>query len=130
MIGSTRRRTGVAAGALALLVALSGCALVHPGHGHGQQGAPKPRKPVSLEVQNQDFNDADIFTVIAGESTQLGTVTGETTGHFTFPWTIQDVSLAIHLIGGGGYMTRSIAVDPGDSLLLILQPGMYRLGTQ
>lgn len=121
-----RRRTGVLLLQIALLSTLSGCALLGARHG---KNAPQRPEPISLEVDNQNFYDAVIYSLIGGQRARLGTVTGETKAHFKLPWTPQDVAMAIHLIGAGTTVTRSVTVYPGDKLLLILQPDMHRFTT-
>lgn len=123
-----RRASGSGGGAASLVVALgvvvslglTSCALRH---GHSLNPGER-QSPVSIEVDNQDFNDAVIYTLIGGTRMRLGTVTGEGERHFTIPWTPLAVGMQIHLIGGGTYDTEAVSVQPGDRLKVIVMPGL------
>lgn len=123
------RSAGVGVGVvvgLVLALGLSACALAGR---HGRQGTPERPAPITLEVDNQNFYDADVYTVIGGQRMRLGTVTGESKAHFTFPWTPQDVGMQVHLVGVGTYNSDTMQVYPGDRLVLVLMPDMHtRIG--
>ena len=80
--------------------------------------------PVSVEVDNQAFHDAEIYKLIGGARTRLGTVTGEAERRFTFPWTPLAVAMEVHVIGGSTYDTSTFSVQPGDRLSLVVMPGI------
>jgi hypothetical protein len=124
MEGSRRhRRPGLlAAGALISVMALSGCML----HRHAK-AVPQRADPVAIEIENQDFYDADVYALVGGVRLRLGMVTGETNGTFHFPWTPREIRMEVHLIGAGSYVTEPIYADPGDQLQLILQPDLHQL---
>lgn len=118
------RGTGIGAVALGLVLVLSLSACVVPGRQGRQPGLRRPA-PISLDVDNQNFYDADVYALIGGQRIRLGMVTGEQKASFTFPWTPQNVSMEIHLIGGGTYRTDTLAVYPDDRLQLIIMPDLH-----
>lgn len=103
---------------LTLSVALTACAQPHGPSPHEQPAR------VSIEVDNQDFHDVVMYTLISGMRTRLGTVTGEGTGHFSIPWSPGDVGMEIHVIGGSTYDTDTLPVHPGDRLKVVVMPGV------
>ncbi len=125
-----RRASGAIGGRVSLMVAwgvavsmgLTACAQPHgPDQGPSPNGRPAP---VAIEVDNQAFHDVDIYTLIDGMRSRLGTVTGHETGHFTIPWTPRDVGMQVHVIGGGTYDTDTMPVHPGDRLRVVVMPGL------
>lgn len=109
-------------GALVAVLALSGCMV----HRHAKTLPQRP-DPIAVEIQNQDFYDADVYALLGGARLRLGTVTGETNGTFHFPWTPQEIRMEVHLIGVGSFVTGGIYADPGDQLQLLLQPDLHQL---
>ncbi len=114
--GSGASRVGALA--LAASLGLSACVPRH------RAGLEERMAPVSVEVDNQAFHDAEIYTLIGGARTRLGTVTGEAERRFTFPWTPLAVAMEVHVIGGSTYDTSTFSVQPGDRLSLVVMPGI------
>lgn len=109
--------------ALLLLSALGGCA--------GQKGAdaeagPQSPAEVTIEVENQNFNDARIYLLLYGERTRLGQVPGHSTRTFSFALPPDDVRIEVSFIGGGGFVTEPMPVMLGDELVLQIQPDAHR----
>ncbi len=128
-MGRRDRRTGETHGGrarlvvtlgLAMSVGLTACA---PPRGPAPSPAGRPA-PVSIDVDNQAFADADIYSLIGGMRTRLGTVTGSGQGRFAIPWTPRNVGMEIRVIGGGRYDTQTLPVHPGGRLKLIVMPGL------
>jgi hypothetical protein len=79
-----------------------------------------PASDVGLDVRNQNFLDVDVFSIVDGISTRLGTVTGNGSRHFLLDGAIgsRDFSLIAVPIGGTGRAsTGSVAVGPGQSVV-------------
>lgn len=85
------------------------------------------RGEVSITVENQNFYDANVYALLGTERRRLGSVTGNQTATFTFPWTPQPVRMQVDFIGADGFVTESIPVNPGDDLELLIQAGSHRL---
>ena len=116
---------------VAKLLAVGGLAIVSAACGAGQAGVegqePGLAREVTIEVENQDFNDARIYLVEFGRRTRLGTVPGNSTRVFRFHSVPQQVRFRIDFIGGGEFTTTGIEVSPGDELMLTVTAAAHRL---
>lgn len=87
-----------------------------------QEGSASSRE-IQVRVQNQNFNDATIWAVWEGGGRdRLGTVTGNSTQTFTTRHRSNVVRFEVDFLAGGGYMSESIPVGPGERLELRLRP--------
>jgi hypothetical protein len=116
----------------AKLLAVSALALMNAACGAPQAGGEGPAeagpaREVTIEVENQNFNDARIYLVEFGRRTRLGSVPGNTTRVFRFRSVPQQVRFRIDFIGGGELSTTGIEVSPGDELVLIVTSTSHRL---
>jgi hypothetical protein len=69
--------------------------------------------PIVIEVQNLNFNDANIWTVRSGQRVRLGRVTGKTDKTFRIGWNVAvPIRFDIDITGGRSCATASIGVDP------------------
>ena len=111
--------------ALVLLLALglSACASSQQAGEPSFSGAP-PDDEIRVEVQNFNFADATIWALVqGGRRIRLGTVTGKTDSVFTLDWDFSlPLRMQIDLVAGGRCVTEELGVDPGDILLLQIQP--------
>jgi len=107
---------------LLLALALPGCATTSGGD-TPFDGAPQDRQ-VRIEVQNLNFADATVWALVQrGQRIRLGTVGGKSDSVFTVPWEFSlPLQLEIDLVAGGRCTTRELQVDPGDSLLMQIEP--------
>lgn len=105
----------VALASLLFSFAVGGCH--HGGFSNapaGTQGA------VSLNVQNQNFYDMDLYVVSEGLATRIGDVTGNSTGHFVldpsfFP--TNEIRIIATPVGGNGRASSGpLNVGPGQSI--------------
>jgi hypothetical protein len=79
-----------------------------------------PASSVGLDVRNQNFLDVDVFSIVDGFSTRLGTVTGNGSRHFLLdPMTgSRDFHLIAVPIGGAGRAsTGSLSAAPGQTIV-------------
>jgi hypothetical protein len=90
------------------------------------EAGPQLQAELTLEVENQNFNDARIYLVLYGERTRLGQVPGHSTRTFSFALPPDDVRIEVSFIGGGGFVTEPMPVSPGDQLVLQIQPDAHR----
>src|SRR5436189_4484441 len=109
------RRTRIAWPLLVLL--LAGCA---SRHGTTETTAATVNTPVDLEVENHNWSDVVIYLVRGTQRQRLGMVNALSSTVFTFPYrrlgSSGDARLSAHAIGGGGYTSESVLVQPGQSL--------------
>jgi hypothetical protein len=124
-----RNRRTVWALCLPLLVspALSGCA---SHHGTTQTTAAAPNTPVDVEVENHNWSDVVIYLVRGTQRQRLGMVNALSSTVFNFPYRrlggSGDARLSAHAIGGGGYTSESVLVQPGQMIKWTLESDLSR----
>ena len=118
-----RAQSGLAALAVGLLLATSGCATAgeqadNPYGGTGDD--------ILLTVQNNDFADATINVLWNGARTRAGMVVGKTSETFRLPWRNEWAQIEVDFIGprGGGFQSERVAVNPGDHLDFVIMAGL------
>ncbi len=99
---------------------------------HGQQGPsdqeePTPQARTTLRVENQRFQDMDIYAVYSTQRLRLGTVNGNSTTIFEIPRSLvngvtQLRFLASPIGGSGTPISDEITVRPGDQIGLTIPP--------
>ncbi len=97
---------------------------------HGRGGSSySPTAPTVLEVQNQSFDDMNIYVLPeGGTQIRLGTATGKSTAHFTIPeyvmhGTFQSLRFVARPIATQrGPVSDQISATPGDTVVLISPP--------
>lgn len=111
--------------AVLLAAGLGGCAGSQPADSEAE---PRSEPDVTIEIENQNFNDARIYLVLFGQRTRLGQVPGNSTRTFSFALPPDDVRIAVDFIGGaGGFVTEPMPVVRGDQLVLQIQSNSHRL---
>ena len=94
----------------------------------GSEVEPRSEPDVTIEVENQNFNDARIYLVLYGQRTRLGEVSGNSTRTFSFALPPDDVRIEVDFIGGsGGFITEPMPVTRGDELVLQIRSDAHRL---
>ncbi len=88
------------------------------------------KEEVSVEVRNENFYEATVYTYRAGSRTRLGVVESNSTRSFEFRWITGDLRFLIDFFANGCLLTPSMSVDQGDDLLLILEAQDYRKSSQ
>lgn len=73
---------------------------------------------ITLEIKNDNFNDARIYVLSYGQRSRIGTVTGATFETFELDWKDDELRVEVDFIGGGGYTTDLILVSSGDVVYL------------
>lgn len=82
-----------------------------------------------LKVENQGFPDMNIFVLPeTSNRVRLGTVTGTSNAYFTLPDYVMRGTRelrfqALPIATPRGAITQSIAVSPGDTVVLTIPPG-------
>ena len=83
-----------------------------------------------LKVENQGFPDMNIFVLPeTSNRVRLGTVTGTSSAYFTLPDYVMRGARelrfqALPIATPRGPITQSIAVTPGDTVILTIPPGV------
>src|SRR5262245_51296412 len=83
--------------------------------------AREPEPETSVEVQNQSFNDMNIYVVRSSQRVRLGTAGGNTTTNLKLPrgivFGITQLQFIADPIGGRSLpISESISVSPGDQV--------------
>jgi hypothetical protein len=106
---------------------LSGCA---SHHATTQTTAPTVNTPVDLEVENHNWSDIVIYLVRGTQRQRLGMVNALSSTVFTFPYhrlgSSGDARFSAHAIGGSGYTSESVLVQPGQSLKWTIESDLAR----
>jgi len=112
--------------ALALIgvLAVSACATTQaePAQGTPFEGGARSEE-VLLTVENNEFRDATIDVYWNGMRTRAGIVPGKSTKTFTMRWRSEWAQIGVGFLGGGGYQSERIPVDPGDHLNYTIMVG-------
>jgi hypothetical protein len=108
---------------LALVVASLGCST-----GHGARAANDGPVRTTIDVQNEDFNDMTVYVLANGARTRLGIAPGNKTTVLTIPAYLLDgvplMRFVAEPIGGNRTpVSEEVDVNPGDQLVMIIQPG-------
>ena len=78
---------------------------------------------ILLTVENNDFRDATIHVYWGGVKSRAGRVLGKTSETFRLRWRHDWARLGIDFLGGGGYQSEELPVDPGDHLNFVIMIG-------
>jgi hypothetical protein len=116
-----RIRRGGKALVAAWVTVLAGAACASGGAVAGERGD----RTVMVRVENNNWQDANIYVVGSGPRIRLGTVTSMTSERFPLPRTARTsagVRLQADLIGSNARkVTSRILVNPGDEVRWVLE---------
>lgn len=87
----------------------------------------QPAVRTTITVENQTFNDMNIFVLNGGQRVRLGQVTSHNKSEFNIPATIVGSAreltfLAEPITRRGGTISNAIWVQPGDNVVMIIPP--------
>ena len=119
-------RWGLTALCAAMLLSLAACS------GTGRSGGGDPfagggaggegPDEIRIEVRNSNFSDATIYAVRVGSRRRLGRVGGVSDETFRLRWPASDrVQFEVDILGGQDCRTRTVVVDPGETVLLTIE---------
>jgi hypothetical protein len=108
--------------AIALAALLAACSSHHV-----QRADPRSMR-TTITVENQDFYDMTVYAVVNGQRDRLGIAPGNHTTELTIPSYllngVAQLRFVCDPIGGGRTpVTEEITVNPGDQLMMIINPG-------
>jgi hypothetical protein len=86
-------------------------------------------RDVTVEIDNENFSDVTIYWIRNQDTSnpgRVGYVTGFSKKTFTFRWSSGELEFRIDFLAGGSVFTQALAVDPGDSLNLVVTPDLHR----
>jgi hypothetical protein len=108
---------------LAIAPLAAGMGATACGRANESGGEVVPASAVGLDIKNQNFLDVDVFSIIDGMSTRLGTVTGNSSRHFLLDplQGTRDFHLIAVPIGGSGRASSgSLAFGPGQTIVFTI----------
>lgn len=82
---------------------------------------PAPEHAATVRVENNNWQDVDVYAIRSGQKIRLGMVTSMTSTDFALPASLltgsPNVQLYIHPIGtNGGYLSQSMLVAAGQTI--------------
>jgi hypothetical protein len=110
-----------------LLTALSSVVLLNCGHGAAERtinGMPAPSDAVTVSVQNNNWQDVDVYAVRDGQRVRLGHVTATRSGVFVLPRGVAlapDLRIQVHpLAATRDFISSKLTVNPGDIVEIVV----------
>jgi hypothetical protein len=88
-------------------------------------GTTDQNQPTVLEVDNQGFQDMDIFALRSGQRLRLGLATGVHKTNFTIPPTLISGLTSLRFVadpigGSRASVSQEITVAPGDTVVMTI----------
>lgn len=87
--------------------------------------APDQGQPTILEVDNQAFQDMDVYAVMSGQRVRLGLATGVHKTNFTIPPSLVNGLTSLRFVadpigGRRASVSQEITVAPGDTVVMTI----------
>ncbi len=91
-------------------------------------GSNDPSQPTVVEVDNQGFQDMDVYAVRSGQRWRLGLATGTSKTKLTIPRTMVSGLTPLRFVadpigGRRASVSQEITVAPGDTVVMTIPPG-------
>jgi hypothetical protein len=90
-----------------------------------------PSAPIGVRVQNQNFNDVNVYAVSGGMARRLGMVVGSSTGTFSLEpsYATRPLYIVAAPIGGFGRASSGqLSVEAGDTVEFTIGPRLANSG--
>jgi len=116
-------RRGLAPLILAFAISSTGCHRSGP----PRDGDELPQR-TTIDVQNQGFNDMNVYVISNGTRTRLGMAPGNRTTTLTIPAYLVSTTTFMRFVcdpigGNRTPVSEEVDVSPGDALVMIVNPG-------
>lgn len=105
--------------ALLTLASVAACGTTQEAPGSPFEGTAGSEE-ILITVENNNFRDATVHVYWNGLRTRAGTVIGKSTETFRLQWKSEWAHLGVDFLGGGGYETETVPVNPGDHLNFVI----------
>ncbi len=92
----------------------SGCALLPGQEPRGWTVGSDDNGDITLQVYNDNANDARIYLLWNGDRRRLGFVSSKTSETFRTPWRAADLRIEVDFLAGRGFVSDPWPVSPGD----------------
>lgn len=85
-------------------------------------------QPTVVQVDNEGFQDMDVYAVRSGQRVRLGLAPGSSKTNFTIPSTLVNGLTSLRFIadpigGRRASVSQEITVAPGDTVVMTIPPG-------
>jgi hypothetical protein len=105
------------------LAGIAACSTFSRGSGTTDQN-----QPTVVEVDNQGFQDMDVYAVRSGQRWRLGLATGSSKTKLTIPRTMVNGLTPLRFVadpigGRRASVSQEISVAPGDTVVMTIPPG-------
>jgi hypothetical protein len=106
-----------------IIASVAACSTFSRGSGNADQN-----QPTVVEVDNQGFQDMDVYAVRSGQRWRLGVATGTSKTKLTIPRTIVSGLTPLRFVadpigGRRASVSQEITVEPGDTVVMTIPPG-------
>jgi hypothetical protein len=106
-----------------LLAGAAACSTFSRGSGTADQNP-----PTVVEVDNQGFQDMDVYAVRSGQRWRLGLATGSSKTKLTIPGSMVNGLTPLRFVadpigGKRASVSQEITVAPGDTVVMTIPPG-------
>src|SRR5262245_41560592 len=109
------------------LAAFASAVMLNCGHGNAARtvdGMPAATDAVTVSVQNNNWQDVDVYALRNGQRVRLGNVTATRTGVFVLPPSVSvapDLRIQIHpLAANRDFVSQKLIVNPGDVVEVVV----------
>jgi len=102
------------------LALLGACATANGARTNPMEGDPRGSEEIEIQVQNNHFSQATVYTARGGASIRLGIVPGKGKATFRTRWPLPDIQLRVKFLAGSDFLTETMPVGPGEVLELII----------
>jgi len=76
---------------------------------------------ITLEIRNDDANDARIYTMWNGQRRRIGTVTGFSERSFDIDFRVGDLRVHADFLAAGEFTSERIEASPGDTIGVVIR---------
>ena len=82
--------------------------------------------PITLQIDNQNFNDVTVYLVWGSDRRRLGVVNGNTRNTFTSRWNGPTFAVEVDVLAGNRYRGEQVSVNPGDEFVIEIPSSLDR----
>ena len=86
-------------------------------------------REVAVHITNENYTDVTVYSIRNQDRasvTRVGYVPGFGSRDFTFSWSDGELAFLIEFLALGSVATQNLAVNPGDTLNLVVTPDLHR----
>jgi hypothetical protein len=120
MIQPVPAKTGVRAAAgwrsrllvITVLLAVTACTT------RSRRAQQSAYQPITVQVENQNFNDVTVYLLWRSDRRRLGSVGGHSRATFTSQWYAPDLVVELDVLAGSRVRSDRVQVNPGEQLYI------------